>query len=89
MDKISLGAIIAVIVCGLFANHSAGSLATQVRMHSGRKHIPVALNFKLAQSYRELFGKNGSYWQFTIANAIYAVGLVVFGISSLIYWLHG
>lgn len=89
MDNFNLGVMIAVIVCGLAANHLSGGMAARVRLQSGRKHVPVMLNFKLAQSYRELFGSNGTYWQFMIVNVTYAVGLVAFGILSLVIWLRG
>jgi hypothetical protein len=85
----SLGLIIAVIVCGLAANHLSGGMAARVRAQSGRKHVPVLLNFKLAQSYRELFGSNGTYWQFVIVNLVYLLGLLIVGILALISWLRG
>ena len=87
MDNVALGAMIAVIVCGMFANHFSGGMASAVRQRSGRKHIPVALNLRLARSYRELFGSDGKYWQFMVLNGIYTLGLLVFAVSSLIHWL--
>ncbi len=89
MDNISLGAIIAVIVCGLAANHLSGGMAANVRARSGRKHIPVMLNFKLAKSYRELFGSNGTYWQYVILNLLYLLALAIFAVVALVSWLRG
>jgi hypothetical protein len=89
MDNVALGAIIAVIVSGMFANYISSGMASQVRQRNGRKHIPVALNFRLARSYRELFGSDGKYWQFMVLNGLYSLGLLVFAVSSLIHWLRG
>jgi len=80
--------MIAVIVCGLAANHLSGGMAAQVRQQSGRKHVPVMLNFRLAQSYRALFGSNSTYWQFTILNLLYIAGLLIFGITALMTYMR-
>jgi len=88
MDNISLGAMIAVITCGLAATHLSGGMAAQVRLRTGRKHVPVMLNFNLAQSYRELFGSTGTYWQFMILNVLYILALLIFGVTALVQWMH-
>ncbi len=89
MDKAALVGIIVVVVCAFFSNRLSSSMAAQVLAHSGRKHFPTAFNFKLARSYRESFGTDGTYWQFVVLNVVYGTGLLIFGVSSLIYWLRG
>ena len=89
MDKAALVGMIAVVVCAFFSNRLCMSMAAQVLAQNGRKHFPMAFNFKLARSYRELFGTDGTYWQFVVLNVVYGIGLLVFGVSSLIYWLRG
>jgi len=81
--------MIVVVLCAFFSNRVCSSMAAQVREENGRRHFPTAFNFRLARSYRELFGTDGTYWQFVVLNVIYAIGLLLFGVSALIYTLRG